>query len=476
MRDDHHVEQAVLQGRIGGEPHSATVGLGVGGGHRVAGHRAPDAVVERDREGRRSPGDQRAQRPVGVDEISPHQPGLVGNPVRVGVKATAGDPDERAAVDLAQVQRAHLTAGQHLAGADRVLRDPQRAGQVVAPASGEYSQHAVAVLQRPRHCADQPVAAEGDGDLAGVTGRPRQLPGVVKATGELGSMLQAQAGQLLLHPGQRATGPTAAGGRVDDQRELHAVTSAYRSSAIATGAGSVAACACGRVAAPVSTIAPSMPAAAAPARSESSRSPIISDRPGPRRSSAVSNSCASGFPTLRALRSVAYSIAATIAPVPGQGPLRVGKLRSRPVASISAPSSTARVAIRSSWKLKSSWPAITTISASAACSVPLTIRAPASDTCRKIAGAPITYVGMRGRRSANTCWSAEPTVTISSSEARRPSAQSLRTYSSGVERASLVKNDTVLPALRSRSSAAGAWRVGTSPTQTQPSRSSRTCS
>ncbi len=108
------------------------------------------------------------------------------------------------------------------------------------------------------------------------------------------------------------------------------------------------------------------------------------------------------------------------------------------------------VAIRSSSKSKPSWPATTTSSASAARGVPLTIRCPESATCRKTAGDPITKVGAPETRSASRNWIAAPTVTTSSSEACRPSAHSLRTYSSGERRESLVTKASDLPAPAAR--------------------------
>ena len=112
----------------------------------------------------------------------------------------------------------------------------------------------------------------------------------------------------------------------------------------------------------------------------------------------------------------------------------------------------------------------------AARSVPLTMRWPASATWRKIAAEPITKVGVPGRRSASTYWIAEPTVTISSSDACSPIDHSLRTYSSGARRLSLVTKASVLPWLRNSASASRALGVGVWSTQTHPSRSSSTWS
>ena len=88
------------------------------------------------------------------------------------------------------------------------------------------------------------------------------------------------------------------------------------------------------------------------------------------------------------------------------------------------------------------------VTRSASASVPLTIRWPESATWRNTAGDPITYVVVRGR-SASTCWSAAPAVTTSAIDAWTPSPHSLRTYSSGARRASLVTNAIPIPCARS---------------------------
>ena len=77
------------------------------------------------------------------------------------------------------------------------------------------------------------------------------------------------------------------------------------------------------------------------------------------------------------------------------------------------------------------------------------------------------------KRSASVNCSAPPIVTTSSSEAWKPSRQSLRTYSSVESCESLVTKATPLPAARRAATASTAPGVGSSPSQTQPSRSSR---
>src|SRR5665648_931308 len=84
------------------------------------------------------------------------------------------------------------------------------------------------------------------------------------------------------------------------------------------------------------------------------------------------------------------------------------------------------------------------------------MRRPASATWVWIATDPMTKaIPPPGRPSARTCWIAPPTVTTSSREAWKPSAQSLRTKSSPDARGSLVRKATCLPAAVTALRAAG---------------------
>ena len=185
----------------------------------------------------------------------------------------------------------------------------------------------------------------------------------------------------------------------------------------------------------------------------------------------------SGLPTmLSARRPAASSTAASTAPVPGHGPSGMGNVRSRLRPISSAPRMTAWVPIFSSPEWRSSCPATTTRSAREANSVLLTIRMPAAATWSTTAWAPITNAAPRSWRLASTNCSAAPDVTTSWAPAWNPRRQSLRTYSSGACRALLVRNAMPLPAARSAATASGAPSAARSPTQRQPSRSSRTWS
>ena len=144
MGDDHDLQQPVVEPGGRRQAHTAPIGAGVGDRDRVAGDRVRPAAVQRDRERRRAPLRQRAQRGVGIDQVAAHEPGAVGDPVGVGIDPAAGDPHEGAPVDLAEVQRAGRPGGQHLAGGAGIQGDAQGPGEVVAPPPGQHAQQALA--------------------------------------------------------------------------------------------------------------------------------------------------------------------------------------------------------------------------------------------------------------------------------------------------------------------------------------------
>ena len=137
---DHDVEQPVVERSSRGQPHAAAVGLGVCRRDRVADGAAGLAAVEPDRERRRLPGGQRAQRPVGVDQVPADEAGLVGDPIGVRVKAAAGDSDEGSTAGFPEVERSHGATCEDLAGGAGVEWDAERAGEVVPPPAGQHSQ------------------------------------------------------------------------------------------------------------------------------------------------------------------------------------------------------------------------------------------------------------------------------------------------------------------------------------------------
>ena len=288
-----------------------------------------------------------------------------------------------------------MPGGQDRARRDRLERDARatRAKSLPRPPGSTPSTPSVC-LQRAGDRADQAVAAERHRYLAGAAALQRELAGVLEAAGELDVMLEAEAASASCTPVKRPPGAAAAGERVDDQRQ-HQSPSTSASEVlgdrhrrgVARPLGLLGACVTPR----------EHDRAVEPGGGRAGQIGVepVADHQRPARPEAVERgrrrSAGRACRRARAVRSVAYSSAATIAPVPGHIPSSAGKVRSRPAAIISAPASTACVASRSSSKSKSSCPATTTTSASGLGVGAVDDRAGrTSATWRKIAGEPIT--------------------------------------------------------------------------------------
>src|SRR5438105_3414016 len=104
------------------------------------------------------------------------------------------------------------------------------------------------MLDRVGKRADQPIPAEPHRHLAGFRGRSRELARVIEALRVLEAMIESEAVERGLDTWERPAGTAVAGAYVHDQRQRHVpVTSSWRSSAIATGSGSMASSASDRV-------------------------------------------------------------------------------------------------------------------------------------------------------------------------------------------------------------------------------------
>ena len=289
----------------------------------------------------------------------------------------------------------------------------------------------------------------------------------------------AELAQRALGARQELRRAAAAGGRVAQQGDVaihradYAKTSVSSRSAIATGLGSRAASAASRSEAPVSTIAPSMPALCAAPRSASTRSPTMSARPGPSRSSAVCTSVGSGLPIVSTVRPEAYSTAAMIGARAGPQAVGVGERR---VAVGADQEGAAQRGLRRLAQL-----------------VVVELRVERDDDDVGAAGerravddpqaGRLDVAVQRGRADDERRAAGEA---LGEDELQRAAdrddllqrgleaqAPELRTYSSVPSCESLVTNATPLPAARRAATASTAPGVGSSPSQTQPSRSSR---
>ena len=284
--------------------------------------------------------------------------------------------------------------GEHRARRHRLERDPEHAGEVVAAAAGEHAEHAVGVPERAGDRADQPsppnaTAISPAAAAARASSRACSRLRVRSTWCSSPSRLSAAS-----TAGSARAGAAAAGRGVDDQRQPHVADAPGRAGRRRSrpGRDRWRPRPAPRLVTPVSTIARVEPGRGR--AGEVGVEPIADDQRAAR-AEAVER----GLEDLRVgladdaspSRSVAYSSAATIAPVPGHSPSSVGNVRSRPAAIISAPASTAWVAVaqlgevearrgRRRRRRRPRRPA----------AVPLTIRCPASATWRKIAGEPIT--------------------------------------------------------------------------------------
>ena len=214
-----HVEQAVVELRVRGDVHAAAVGAAVGDRHPVAAQLAALAV-EVEREGRVLPADQRAQRRVGVDELALDELRLVGDPVGVRVEAAAGDPEEAAAVDLADVDLA-------------ASRRPPSRPTASSTSSGTPSTRARSLPRPPQirpMVAPVPASAPPTWPMSPsplITTGISPASAAARASSQPCSRLgrqhrpvrQAGGAHRGLDPRQQLARPSAAGGRVEQQQE-----------------------------------------------------------------------------------------------------------------------------------------------------------------------------------------------------------------------------------------------------------------
>ena len=225
-----HLEQAVVEQRVGRRAHAAAIGLRVAGADRVGDEAEPLAGrVELDLKARRPPGEQRAKRAVGVDE--PAEPGrrLVRDPVGVAVEADRGDADERApgacrprARHLAEVDRARRAVCDRRAGLRRSCEMPSTRARSLPRPPGSTPSTAPGTARSGS--ATAPIAPS---PLSTATISP-SLPPAARAARmrEVARVdathAQAVPAQRALGLGRDAPGLAAAGGGVDEQADAAA--------------------------------------------------------------------------------------------------------------------------------------------------------------------------------------------------------------------------------------------------------------
>ena len=118
------------------------------------------------------------------------EPGLVGDPVGVGVEPAAGDAEEAPAVDLADVDRRGSAGGED---GDRGRRTrsgmPSTRARSLPRPPGNDAERRLGPGERAADLADQAVAADDDRGLPGLGGREAPRDAVIEALGDTRSEL-----------------------------------------------------------------------------------------------------------------------------------------------------------------------------------------------------------------------------------------------------------------------------------------------
>ncbi len=252
--------------------------------------------------------------------------------LHVGVDPEARDPEERAAVDLADVDRALVAAREHRAGRDGVERDAELAREVVAAPAGEDAERAVRPAQRrrrPRRARRRPPSSPRPRRPAP---RPARAPARARCRVRCTVCSTPRARRRASTRGKRPGGAAAAGvgftmrrRRRDTARQL-ARTSAARLSRTATVALARHARQRARRAGEHERAVD--PRARGAARSVSTRSPTSSAAPGAEPvQRGVDDRRGRLADVLRARAPAAVSTAATHGPLPGHGPVGHGEER-----------------------------------------------------------------------------------------------------------------------------------------------------
>ena len=130
-----------------------------------------------------------------------------------GVVADAGVEAEEAPVDPAQADRLDVAgvdaAGQQLDGGDRVVGQPDRAGEHVRRAAGQHAEGGVGAGDAGRHLVQRAVAAEPDDDVDAAAGGVVGEAGGVAAPVGLDELDLVVAGEPAVDDDGVAPSPTS---------------------------------------------------------------------------------------------------------------------------------------------------------------------------------------------------------------------------------------------------------------------------
>ena len=222
LADDDDVEFGVVQLRIRRDEHPAPESPAVGDRDRVAAEANP-LRADPDREAGGLPAQQRAQCGICIDEIAAQEVGLVRDSIRFRVEADAGNAEEPLAVGLADVDLTALSRGDDRHRLLWVLGDTEYTGEVVTATAGNDPERRFGAGQGTAYRAHQTIAAHHHGDLTRLDGAKGLFDAVLEAFGALHAEGEASSVESLLGPWQQLQGLPSCRGRIDQQRQWHAL-------------------------------------------------------------------------------------------------------------------------------------------------------------------------------------------------------------------------------------------------------------
>ncbi len=214
--DEHHLDEAVGEVGVRGEPHPAAVVGRVRRRHRVSIQLTGRRVVHGDGEPHRPPGGERPQRRIGVDVASAQQPDPVGDHLDVGVVADAGDTQIRSPVHLGQIDTQLTRPREARRHPERIIWQPQPPDEVVAPTARQDGQHPTQAGHRARDRPGQAVPAERDHHASRRCRPRRQFAGVRQIPRRRDPHIRRPPGEFGAHRRQQPQRPAPPRTRIDD--------------------------------------------------------------------------------------------------------------------------------------------------------------------------------------------------------------------------------------------------------------------
>ena len=217
--EEDHVDESVVDLRIGGQLQPAAVAAGVRETCREPMESAPLAVdCEDEVDGRRSP--DRADESVQVDPVPLDAASRIGVVLHRRVQAEADIADADEPVEVEGVDGKVISVGDDGDGRLDVLRNAELRNEIIAAATGNDAQGRLRPEESGTDGADQAVSTERDDEgrtAAGELGG--ELPRVRLAAALDNLDLQAPPSEGGLHRPDPPPHLSVTGGRVEDHRQ-----------------------------------------------------------------------------------------------------------------------------------------------------------------------------------------------------------------------------------------------------------------